>query len=295
MRRSGAGAACVHATRYSPLTSPPRSPYYWNASLLGYGTAAGMATIELTPTMHGALLRFTFPKPVAGAADVGYNQTRRVLVALPGGPRDAAALPAPAPGALLTLTGASSSNSGGVDASFAHYFYATLGGGTDGAGNAPVTPLSTAVAPDGAAYAFVDFDPTDAATDTLVLRIATSLISPAQAAANHAAEVAGVAFDAARATAKARWHTEAARAAVVDVGPGLTDKQASDYMTIFYSSLYRASKYPRAAWETDATTQQPIHMSPYTGKVEPGVFSTDQGCGKAGARARRIRERARAE
>ena len=262
---------------YAPARSS-WSPYYWNASLLGYGTAAGMASIELTPTAHGAILRFKFPRPVAGAADVGYNQTRRVLIALPGSGGDAVALPPAAPGALRVVTGASTHNSGGVPAGFAHYFYATLGGGADGEGNAAVVPFSAATPAGGAPWAYLDFDAADAATDTLVLRVATSLISPAQAAANHAAEVAGVGFEAARAAAKALWAAEAARARVADVGAGYADKDAAGLLTVFYSSLYRASKYPRAAWEEDhANGGAPIHWSPYTGKVTPGVFSTDQG------------------
>lgn len=262
---------------YSPKVSA-WSPYYWNASLLSYGTAKGLATVEVTPTMHGAFLRFTFPRPVAGAADVGYNQTRRVLFALPGGPKDAVALPATAPGALTVVTGASTASSGSTPPSFAHVFHATVGGGPDG--SLPVAPLSTAVSPAGTAapWAWLDFDPTDATTDTLVVRVATSLISPAQAAAAHAAEVAGVSFDAARAAAQAAWHAEATRVRVLDVGAGVSDAEAAASLTIFYSSLYRASKYPRAAWETDyANGNATVHWSPYTAQVEPGVFSTDQG------------------
>ena len=38
-------------------------------------------------------------------------------------------------------------------------------------------------------WGFLDFDPRDTDTDTLVLRVATSMISEAQAEANHRAEV----------------------------------------------------------------------------------------------------------
>lgn len=270
---------------YNPHTSS-WSPYYWNASLLGYGTKEGTATIELTPTVHGALLRFTFPRPVAGAADVGYNATRRVLFVLGDPSKDALAFAPAGSDGLSTVTGSSRSNSGGVPANFAHYFHATLGGGEKGV--TPVTAFSSAVSTaDGTLSAYLDFLPTDTTTDTLVLRIATSLISHPQAAANHAREVAGVDFDAAVAAAKALWHEEATRARVVDIGPGYTPAQEDAYLTVFYSSLYRASKYPRAAWELDADNN-PIHWSPYTGTTLPGVFSTDQVRGGRRVRGRLV-------
>jgi putative alpha-1,2-mannosidase len=224
--------------------------------------------------MHGAVLRFTYPPPAVNAWDAGWNQTRRVLVSMDSG-AGALAQPGVDADGLLTLTGTSVANSGGVPADFGHYFYATLGGGADGA--SPVTPLSAAVSRDGALFAYFDFDPQQAATNTLTLRIATSLISPSQAQANHAAEVAGVAFGAAVAAAKAAWHTELSRVTIVDAGAAWPPATAAAYATTFYSSLYRASKFPRALWELESGTGAPIHWSPYTNKVEPGVFSTDQG------------------
>ena len=60
------------------------------------------------------------------------------------------------------------------------------------------------------------------------------------------------------------------------MGPGYTKQQEEDWKTIFYSSMYRASKYPRKLWEIDHKTGKPIHWSPYTGKQEDGVLSSDQ-------------------
>ena len=45
----------------------------------------------------------------------------------------------------------------------------------------------------------------------------------------------------------------------------------------FYSSIYRAAKYPRRLSEIDPTTGAHVHWSPYSGRVEPGVLSADQG------------------
>ena len=111
-----------------------------------------------------------------------------------------------------------------------------------------------------------------------MLRAATSLISPAQALAAHGAEVAGVDFDAAVAANKAAWHGIASKLTVTDVGAGRADGEANDLLTTLYSSLYRASKFPRSLWEVDyANGNAPIHWSPYTGKVLPGMLSSDVG------------------
>ena len=65
---------------------------------------------------------------------------------------------------------------------------------------------------------------------------------------------------------------------VTDVGAGRADGEANDLLTTLYSSLYRASKFPRSLWEVDyANGNAPIHWSPYTGKVLPGMLSSDVG------------------
>jgi putative alpha-1,2-mannosidase len=260
---------------YDPAQSQ-WSPYYFNASLLPAGLRSGYAGVEVAPTMHGAAIKFTFQPFHAGAFDGGYNQTRRVLISLDSG-AGALDIPGAGPDGLLVATGASVANSGGVPAGWGgHYFYATVGGGADGA--APLAPFSSAVARGGTKWLYFDFDPTDAASNTLVVRIATSLVSPAQAQANHAAQVAGRAFDDVKAAAKAAWNAELSRVAIADAGAAWPAAQAVSLATIFYSSLYRAAKFPRAAWEFDyANGSAPIHWSPYTNAVEPGVFSTDQG------------------
>lgn len=122
----------------------------------------------------------------------------------------------------------------------------------------------------GLLWAYYDFDAGNSATDTLVLRVATSFISPAQAAANYAAEVAGQPFESVAAAAKAAWHGIASRVSVEDVGPGRSLQETSDLLTVFYSSLYRASKYPRSFSEVEAGTGRVVHYSPYTGTVVPG-------------------------
>ena len=52
--------------------------------------------------------------------------------------------------------------------------------------------------------------------------------------------------------------------------------QAADALTVFYSCMYRASKYPRKLFEVDGTGEE-VHWSPYDGKVYPGPMIADSG------------------
>ena len=45
---------------------------------------------------------------------------------------------------------------------------------------------------------------------------------------------------------------------------------------MFYSCMYRASRYPRKLWEVDAGGNA-VHWSPYDGKVHPGPMVADSG------------------
>ncbi len=266
---------------YNPAHSQ-WAPYHFNASLLPYGHRSGFATLDVAPTMHGAIIKFSFLPFQNGAFDGGYNQTRRVMISLDSS-QGALSFGAPTAQGLLTAAGASVANSGGVPADWGgQYFYATLGGGADGL--APLAPSSTGLASGGTKWAFWDFAPSNAsATATLTLRIATSLISPAQAQLNHGAQVAGRTLEAVAADAKAAWHAELSRVTVADAGSALPAGEAASYLTTFYSSLYRAAKFPRALWEysdgagSGAGGGTPMHWSPYTNAVQAGVFSTDQG------------------
>ena len=258
---------------YDPRAATFR-PYLFNATLTPYGTAHGAATIEATATTHGGLMRFTFPPPDNGLLAGSYNATRRVYVSVKttGGNSVSIAGNGSA-GAPLLFTGVSTD---GLPENGRLSFAASLLGG---GGASPVQPLAMGQGTDGDNFwAWADFDAADPAAEVLVLRAATSLISPAQALAAHGAEVAGVDFDAAVAANKAAWHGIASKLTVTDVGAGRADGEANDLLTTLYSSLYRASKFPRSLWEVDyANGNAPIHWSPYTGKVLPGMLSSDVG------------------
>jgi len=101
----------------------------------------------------------------------------------------------------------------------------------------------------------------------VTLYAASSFISPEQAARN-LQEVKGCTFDQVKTAAQERWDEVLGRITV----SGGTDAQ---YRT-FYSCLYRSLLFPRKFYELDAQGN-PIHYSPYNGKVEPGYLFTDTG------------------
>eukprot|EP01047_Picozoa_sp_COSAG01_P092818 COSAG01_NODE_24102_length_790_cov_1.370478_2_plen_204_part_00 len=76
--------------------------------------------------------------------------------------------------------------------------------------------------------------------------------------------------------ARQAWSKLLGRISIDDVGAGYTAQQEQDWLTGFYSSLYRAAKFPRKLFEQDADGNT-VHYSPNTGKVLPGVLSADQG------------------
>jgi putative alpha-1,2-mannosidase len=156
------------------------SPYYQNFTLLAWGSRTGYTTVEAAPTEHGVVINFNFPAFAKGDLANGWNQTRRIWVSLNGkkGQVNDASTDG---GGLALLTGYTEDVGNGRGQDFKHHYHATVGGGVDG--KSAVQPLSSGV--EGGKWAWIDFDATDASTQKLVLRVATSLISPAQAQLNH--------------------------------------------------------------------------------------------------------------
>jgi putative alpha-1,2-mannosidase len=93
----------------------------------------------------------------------------------------------------------------------------------------------------------------------VIIRVATSLISADQALDNYNNEVDNIEFDDAVSNAQQIWNTEMSRVKVTDVGEGYSSDEGIDRLTVFYSTLYRASKYPRVMWEIDADSGEDIH------------------------------------
>lgn len=92
------------------------------------------------------------------------------------------------------------------------------------------------------------------------VRIASSFISPEQAERN-LEEVKYREFDALKDEMRARWNDE--------LGKVLVEGGTEQERRTFYSCLYRTLLFPNKLYEIDADGQ-PVHWSPYDGKIHPG-------------------------
>jgi putative alpha-1,2-mannosidase len=234
--------------------------------------------VDLTDLLCVGMMRLKFPSYVFDAADTGYDQSRRIAIILNGN-QDSSTVVLPSDEGstfdTVTITGVSTQNSGGVSPNFGHYFVASIYTGDNG--DVPITSVTQSSA--SSSSATVDLNPLEAANDHVTIRVATSLISLDQAILNLKAEVStSVSFDVLTAEAKKEWNTVLSRAKLNDVGSGYTEQQTSDYLTTFYSSLYRASLFPRQLTETDASGKL-VHWSPFdgAGNVYDGSLTTDSG------------------
>ncbi len=76
------------------------------------------------------------------------------------------------------------------------------------------------------------------------------------------------------------WESVLGRARVTDAPSGYSECQLHDLYTVFYSSMYRASLFPRQLTELSADGT-PVHWSPYASspdaRVSQGPLSTDSG------------------
>ena len=99
------------------------------------------------------------------------------------------------------------------------------------------------------------------------VRVASSFISAEQAERN-LLELGEGDFAAVAARGRAAWNEALGRIRVVG---GTVDQQRT-----FYTCLYRALLFPRRFFEIGADGQ-PVHRSPTTGEVRPGVYFCDTG------------------
>jgi len=223
-------------------------PYGYKVYLADYDVTA-----EVTPTARAAQFRFTFPK----------SDDAHILI----DGQDGGSMVTIDP-AKRRITGYVRNNSGGVPDNFHNYFVAEFDH------DFTVTrtwddnyQLSAAKTREGGHVgAVVSFK--TAAGEQIGVKVASSFISPEQAARNLDAEVGKDSFDQTQAKAKQAWETQLARVRVED--PSLDNRRT------FYSALYRMLQFPRMFYEIDAAGK-PVHYSPYDGKVHAGFLYTDNG------------------
>lgn len=247
------------------------TPYLFKTALTAYETTAEDTTIEFTSTQHGGIMRATFPTYVNDSTSSGFDQTRRITVGINGDP-DTAIISTDYLN-TLSISGMTSKSSGGTSKGFEFYFIAAIFTGEKG--DVPVTTADSRYTD--SSWAFLDFSPHVAGHDKFTVRLSTSFISLDQALLNLKSEV-GLerSFESIVEESKADWNNVLSRVNIEEISSTYSESEQSDLLTTFYSSLFRASLFPRQLSETDVTGQL-VHWSPYDNQVHPGDFSTDSG------------------
>jgi len=261
---------------YNPKTAT-WSPYHFKTTLLAYGTSAGQTEIEFAPGLHSGIMRVRFPHVSEGYENSGFDQTRRIAVVLNSG-NDTSAIKVI--DGTTYITGYSTKNSGGVPEgeSFKHYFVAALYFGKDGKDTS--VPIKESHAD--STWAWVNIPPGESGddkADVITVRIATSFISAEQAMVNLEREVGpAVSFDDVVEQGRKEWRAQLSRMSLTEVGADYTAQQQEDLKTVFYSTQYRASLFPRQLTEVTSAGEL-VHWSPYDprGGVYPGPLSADSG------------------
>lgn len=166
------------------------------------------------------------------------------------------------------ITGYVKNNSGGVPNNFANYYIVEFNRPIIGYGtmtNGEITPNSLEAEHNSTA-AYVEFDAKEG--EELTVRVASSFISPEQAALNFNREVKEKTLVQVKASAKKTWNDYLSRITV----EGGTQEQ----LKVFYSCLYRTLLFPREFYEYNKQNM-PVYYSPYDGKIHDGYMYTDNG------------------
>ena len=224
-------------------------PYYYSVYLADYDVTA-----EVVPTERAALFRLTFPKSDSSFVVIDAYDRGSSVTILP---------------EQRKIIGYTTRNSGGVPDNFKNYFVMEF--------DHPFTFTYTYAVSDGRldshattatcnhAGAIVGFSTRRG--EKVHVRVASSFISPEQAERN-LNELGDANFDRLVAKGQQRWNDILNRIEVND--------DNTDHLRTFYSCLYRSLLFPRQLFEYGADGQ-PIHYSPYNGKVLPGRMYTDTG------------------
>jgi predicted alpha-1,2-mannosidase len=212
-------------------------PYYYGVTFDN-----GLKT-ELAPTDHAALMRFTFPGNDANLILDNVNSNTGLTI-------DAA---------NQAFSGWSDVNSGSLSAGWTRMFmYATV--------DAPITGSGMLTSGNRPSTGYLKLG-----SKVVNLRIATSLISVAQAKHNLDLEVAADAtLESIRDRALKAWD---AKMKTVEV-----EGASQDQLTTLYSNLYRLFLYPNSGYENTGTTEAPVYRHTVQSAVtSPGSTPTETG------------------
>ncbi|MFI7599216.1 GH92 family glycosyl hydrolase [Actinoplanes sp. NPDC049681] len=215
-------------------------PYYYGVTFDN-----GIKT-ELAPTDHAALFQFTFTGDSSNLVFDNVDSRSGLTI-------DAA---------NRTVTGWSDVNSGGLSAGWTRMFlYATV--------DAPITASGMLPAGNRPSTGYVKVD--TAQDKTVKLRMATSLISVAQAKHNLELEVPGDATLASiRDKAQAAWDAK--------LGTAEVEGASEDQLVTLYSNMYRLFLYPNSAFENTGTAENPTYKHTVQSAVtSPASSPTETG------------------
>lgn len=223
-------------------------PHYYRVYLADHDVVT-----EITPTDRSAVFRFTFPESDSTFVIVDAFDNGSMVRVIPEENK---------------IAGYTTKNTGGVPANFRNWFVVRFD-----------TPFEAfTLCDDGKtvndtsevrgfhAQAAVRF--VTGKNQQVIARVASSFISLEQAELNLAREAGNRSFEEIMTEGREIWNRELKRITVSD--------ENLEYVSTFYSCLYRILLFPRVFHEFDADSSM-VHYSPYNGEVLPGPMYTDNG------------------
>lgn len=223
------------------------TPYYYSVYLSEYDV-----TTEITPTERCAYFRFTFPETNQAYIVVDAFERGSYIKIIP---------------EKNKIIGYTTRNSGGVPKNFKNYFVIEFDKPFTykkvWAGKSIVEGLLELQADHaGAAIGFATHR-----GEQVHARVASSFISIEQAEQN-LKEIGNKDFEQTKKAARNTWNNTLGRIRI--------ESNDTERMRTFYSCFYRSVLFPRMFFEYDKQGN-PIHYSPYNGKVLNGYMYTDTG------------------
>lgn len=213
------------------------------------------ATAEVTPTERAARFRFTFEQPIDPyvVLDVFESQELSSVEILP---------------SERKVIGVAHNNRGGVPPRFGNYFVIQFDQPFSGYGVWSDRGIQAGTAKLEGKHVGAFFKFASGHNRVVGCQVASSFISPDQAALNLQKEIGKADFDTIRQRAEAAWNDALGR---IQIQGGSEEQRRT-----FYSALYRSIIFPHRFYELNASNQ-PVYFSPYDGQVHPGYLYTDTG------------------
>lgn len=224
-------------------------PYHYKVYLADYDVVA-----EITPTERAAHFKFTFPESDSSyiLLDAFYKGSMVKII-----PDE------------RKIIGYCRNNRGGVPDNFHNYFVAEFDKDfeiTHSWGDEWKLLKNTLNSEGQHVGAIIGFKTKKG--EVVHVKVASSFISPEQAALNLSREIGNDSFEETKEKARNVWEEELGKISIED--------NNTDHIKTFYSCLYRVLLFPRKFYEINKENEV-VHYSPYNGEVLPGYMFTDNG------------------